>query len=242
MIARILLAAIAAGLIAGAAISVVQAFKVTPLIYAAETYELAGAAPPSEPAGASHQHGHDGEAAPGHSHDHGGEAWAPADGFERVAFTALSNLLVGVGFALLLTGGMTIRGQVGGWRQGMVWGGAGFLAFALLPGLGLPPELPGMAAADLAQRQLWWVLTAISSVAGIALVAYAPGLMLRVLGIAIIAIPHIAGAPHPAPSDGLVPAELAAQFVSASLATAGLFWLMLGALTGHFVGRGFARE
>jgi predicted cobalt transporter CbtA len=99
-----------------------------------------------------------------------------------------------------------------------------------------------MAAADLTQRQLWWILTAISSVAGIALVAYAPNLIFRVLGIAVIAIPHIAGAPLPTASDGLVPADLAAQFVSASLATAGLFWLMLGALTGHFVGRELNRE
>ena len=40
MITRLLLAAIAAGLIAGALISVLQVIKVTPLIHAAEVYEM----------------------------------------------------------------------------------------------------------------------------------------------------------------------------------------------------------
>src|SRR3974390_3265881 len=43
------------------------------------------------------------------------------------------------------------------WHEGLMWGLAGFAVFTLAPGLGLPPELPGVPAAPLLSRQLWWV-------------------------------------------------------------------------------------
>lgn len=237
MIGRILLAAVAAGLIAGAFVSGAQMLKVVPLIYAAEAYETTAA-----PEAQSHSH----DAKPtegGHSHDHDTAAWAPEDGVERITYTALTNIVLGAGFALLIAAGMTLRGRATDWRQGLIWGASGFLAFSLLPALGLPPELPGMAAADLAGRQIWWAMTVAASAGGLALIAFGSNWALRFLGAALLIIPHIVGAPHPHEfSAGGVPAELAAQFVATSLVTAGVFWLLLGALTGHFIGRGLQTD
>lgn len=231
MIARVLLAAIAAGLVAGILVSGLQMLRVTPLIIAAEAYEVQ--APES-----GHAHSHDnGAATEPHSHDHGADAWAPEDGLERTAFTVMANVLTGAGFALLLASAMIVRGRRVDWREGVLWGAGGYLAFSLLPALGLPPELPGMAAGDLAHRQIWWLATAAASAGGLALIVFSGRIALTVLGIALLLIPHVVGAPHPESFGGSVPAEMAAQFVSASLVTACLFWLALGALTGHMLGR-----
>ena len=73
------------------------------------------------------------------------EGWAPADGFERFAFSVLANIVTGIGFALVLVAVSEFAGGIGNWRQGIFWGLAGFAAFTLAPGLGLPPELPGMS-------------------------------------------------------------------------------------------------
>jgi len=233
MIGRIFLAAIAAGLLAGVFVSGAQMLKVVPLIHMAETYENADVQP----------HSHEHTANAGHSHEHGmAESWAPEDGFERIAYTTLTNIIIGAGFALLIAAGMTMHGQVTDWRRGLIWGASGFLAFSFLPALGLPPELPGMAAGDLTGRQIWWLMTAASSACGIALIAFAGNWPLRFLGAIMLSIPHLVGAPHPSEYSGSVPAELAAQFVSASLVTAGLFWLLLGGLTGHFFGRSLQSE
>lgn len=235
MIGRILLAAVAAGLIAGAFVSGAQMLKVVPLIYAAEAYEA-----PAATEMQSHSH----DAAPAETgHNHDAAAWAPEDGVERITYTTLTNIVLGSGFALLIAAGMTLRGRATDWRQGLIWGASGFLAFSLLPALGLPPELPGMAATDLTGRQIWWAMTVAASAGGLALIALGSNWALRFLGAALLIIPHIVGAPHPSEfSAGGVPAELAAQFVATSLVTAGVFWLLLGALTGHFIGRGLQSE
>ena len=221
MLRRLLLIAVIAGAAAGLVATALQGAKLWPLIAAAEQFEQAGAA--------SHQHG-DGTAA--HSHDE----WEPADGAERIAFTALFNILAGFGFALLLNGAFLLRGTVAPGAPldvatGAMWGLAGFVCFALAPALGLPPELPGMAAGDLLDRQVWWIATALASAGGLALIAFARPAAVKALGIVVLALPHIVGAPH-ADEVGPVPAELAAQFVAASLVAAAVFWIVLGALSG----------
>ncbi len=231
MIGRIFLAALVAGLLAGIFVSGAQMLKVVPLIHMAEQYEGDVSTPAA--------HSHDSASTEDHHH---GNAWAPEDGFERMAFTLMTNVLVGVGFGLLLAAGMALRGHKVGWRNGIIWGGCGYLAFSFLPALGLPPELPGMAAGDLAGRQIWWLMAAAASAGGIALILLAPKWAFRVLGAALLIIPHFVGAPHPHEFGGNVPAELAAQYVTASLVTAGLFWLLLGALVGQFIDRGLSSE
>jgi len=233
-----LLAAIAAGAVAGVFVSAAQIFKVVPLIHAAEAYETKGAPASASAAPAPSHAAQPGVAPSTDQHTHAAMAWEPEDGFERIAFTTLANVVIGSGFGLLLAAGIALRGRATDRRQGLVWGAAGFLAFSFLPALGLPPELPGMAGADLAGRRGWWAMAAAATVVGLALIAFGPNWTPRAAGALLILVPHVIGAPHPHEFAGLVPAELAAQFVAASLVTAGLFWLVLGALTGHLVGRG----
>ena len=55
--------------------------------------------------------------------------------------------MVAVGFALMLAGLYTLRAPTRT-SQGLLWGLAGYAVFCLAPTMGLPPELPGTAAAD----------------------------------------------------------------------------------------------
>lgn len=112
--------------------------------------------------------------------------------------------------------------------------------FALAPALGLPPLPPGMEAAELVQRQVWWIATAATTALGLGLIVFPRRLVYRVIGAGVLVLPYVIGAPGPREIGGKVPPELVAEFVVASLATAGLFWLLLGALSGwlyHRLGR-----
>jgi predicted cobalt transporter CbtA len=57
------------------------------------------------------------------------------------------------------------------------------------------------------------------------------------IGIMLIVIPHLIGAPVHEIQSGVLPAELAAEFVAATMVVTGLFWLLLGGLAGHFYRR-----
>src|SRR3546814_2119210 len=117
-------------------------------------------------------------------------------------------------------------------RRGLMFGLAGFVAFSLAPGLGLPPELPGMPAADLGARQFWWVATAVCTAVALGLIAYTRSPLLAVLAIVLLVAPHLIGAPHPASHETAVPADLHARFVAAVLASSLIFWSALGAIAG----------
>jgi predicted cobalt transporter CbtA len=54
---------------------------------------------------------------------------------------------------------------------------------------------------------------------------------LRALGIFVFFLPHIIGAPQPESSGGIAPQELADTFVTASLISSLVFWIILGILT-----------
>jgi cobalt transporter subunit CbtA len=226
---RVLLAAIVAGMLAGAVAGAFQIWRVSPLIIAAEVYENQG------DAGAAHSH--DASQPAVHSHDDADEAWAPDDGLERMAYTLLANLIMGVGFALILAAVVMFTGRAITTQNGVMWGLAGFLAFTLAPTSGLAPELPGMPAAELVARQTWWWGTAIATGCGIALIALQDKMALKAVGAALIALPHIIGAPHPLDTDSAVPAVLAADFAANSLAMMALFWIVLGVSLGWAMNR-----
>jgi hypothetical protein len=57
-------------------------------------------------------------------------------------------------------------------------------------------------------------------------------LVYRVIGVGLLIVPYVIGAPEPPEIGGNVPPGLVAKFVVASLAAAGVFWLLLGAITG----------
>lgn len=222
----IVLVAAVAGILAGFGMTVAQQLATVPLILKAEVYESAPAA---------RDHGDAAAQPAAHEHEQGG--WQPADGFERTAFTLLANIVTGVGFALLLIAASELAGGIKTWRQGVFWGLAGFATFTLAPGLGLPPELPAMPAAELGARQLWWLATVLSTAAGIALLVYGRSPLLIVAALALIAAPHLVGAPEPASYDSPVPEGLHHSFVVAVVLTALLFWVLLGVLAGLFRGR-----
>ena len=238
MFRRILATALVAGLLGGLGISVVQEFTTTPIILHAEKYENAPAN--STSGGASH-HGalKTGLSLTSPAHAHGPEAaaeeaegWGPEDGFERTAYTALANVLTGVGFALILVACFALSGRNVTGREGLLWGIAGFGIVSLAPSLGLPPEVPGAMAAELTARQGWWFLCVGATAAGLWVMAFRSGVAWMALGIVLIAAPHLIGAPHPAELGGNVPPELAAHFVAASLVTAAIFWVAVGWLSG----------
>ncbi|MGF6391171.1 CbtA family protein [Pseudomonas plecoglossicida] len=214
------------GLLAALLLTLLQSFWVAPLILQAETYE--SAAPVAE------HHSHDDEAiAP---HEHSAEAWSPEDGWQRILSTTGGNLVVAVGFALILAALYSLREphRVG---AGALWGLAGFAVFCLAPTLGLPPELPGTAAAELGQRQSWWVGTAAATALGLALLVFARHWLLKVAGAVLLVVPHVIGAPQPEVHQSLAPEALEAQFKIASWLTNAVFWLALGLLSAWFYRR-----
>ena len=228
-----------AGLIVGVAVTAVQQVGTIPLIAKAEVFEqkteTGKPAVAAQPAPAhSHETGAHAHAA-GAAHDHGPGAWAPADGFERNAYTALFNVLEWIGFGMVLAGGLVLSRRRANWREGLLWGMGGFAAFGLAPGLGLPPELPGMPAAELVPRQLWWVGTAAATAAGLAMIAFRPSVAWCVAGIALIALPHAIGAPQPVGVESSVPEAMSRQFVVAVTLTTFLSWALLGALSGYLL-------
>lgn len=220
---RIVFVSVLAGLLAGLFVTLVHQAGTVPIILKAETYEQA-----------ADDHAAEAVPAAGGYHHHDADAWAPRDGLERTGYTALADILTGIGFALLLVCFYALTGREVGWRQGLLWGVAGFATFTFAPSLGLPPEAPGTEAAPLLDRQVWWLATVLATGGGLALLAFTRTNMLRIAGVAILVLPHIYGAPQPAEFHSLAPEALAHRFVAVAFVTSLLFWAVLGALTGFF--------
>ncbi|TWI50983.1 cobalt transporter subunit CbtA [Pseudomonas duriflava] len=231
MFKRIFFTAGFAGLLAALVLSLFQILWITPLLLQAETYEVA-----SESMVEPHEHA---PGAPAHHHD--AEAWAPADGWERTLSTLGGNLVVAVGFSLMLAGLFTLRQPNRAW-QGVLWGIAGYLTFCLAPSLGLPPELPGTAAADLTLRQGWWIGTAAATAASLALLVFTRHWALRLVALVLLVLPHIIGAPQPAEHSSLAPESLQSHFRLAALISNAAFWIALGWLSAWFYTRDTAEN
>ena len=159
-----------------------------------------------------------------------GHAHAAASGIERTLYSVLFTCLGACGFALLLAGCFALRRDVN-WRTGLLWGLAGFASFSLAPALGLPPELPGAHAAGLVARQAWWIATAIATATGLACVALPKSIPLKLLGVVLVALPHLIGAPQPVHADSELPADVVRVFAIGSLTVSAVMWLILGILT-----------
>ena len=252
MISKALTTVLLTGFIAGILYTGAQMLRVTPLILEAEKYEIAEIAVPHSHAasGITHAHVLNGVALDVHqrvatphenlpaAHDHAGvahatENWAPGDGAERTFYTAVSNIVTGIAFSLMLVAVFLLRGKTVDMNSGILWGAAGFAVFALAPALGLPPELPGMTAAALESRQVWWIGTVIATAIGIGLFTESKTILAKIAALALLAAPHLIGAPHPFLFESNVPAELSAQFAIASLVTSAFFWFVLGGTSGY---------
>lgn len=212
LLARLIAAALFSSLVMGASATAFQYIRVVPLILDAEAFEVDEQLNPNatvEP-----------------------DEWAPTDGSERFAFTLLSNFVISLGFSLLVLGLSVADHEHVSARSGLQRGVAGWVIFMGLPCAGLSPELPGMAAAELTDRQWWWLYAVALGAAafGIATTAMrmpppkpasaASGaaankltfdalrhhaLQTVTLAVAVVtaAIPHLTGAPHPHLATGL---------------------------------------
>ncbi len=208
-------AALWTGLLAGLLLTAVQQIQVIPILLQAEVYEEKTAVSTTE-----------------NSREH--QAWQPENGWERTFFTLVANISLGVGFALLIGAIMCLRGRPNGWRMGLLWGLAGYLSFFVAPSLGLPPEVPGTTAAELADRQSWWLITVVDTGFGLSLLAFAKTKTYKFFGALLLASPHLIGAPQPEVHSSAAPAELAQSFITASVFANAVFWLALGGLMGQF--------
>jgi cobalt transporter subunit CbtA len=233
----IVFSSVVAGFVVGAIVTLIQHFGTVPLILQAEVFEKAAEHHEHADARAA---GPDAAAVHDHAaHQHAAEAWEPRDGLERNAYTAAANVLTAIGFSLLLAAIFAMRGGNAGssvrssvsWHEGLVWGLAGFAVFTLAPGLGLPPELPGVPAAPLLSRQIWWVLAAATTAGGLGLIFFRRSVPASIAGLVLIVLPHIIGAPELEHIETNVPASLSHQFVVAVTLTSLIFWFILGGLT-----------
>ena len=218
MIKKLVTSALFAGFAAGLIAAALQIVLLVPLILEAELYETGMLI-------------------------HFGDISKPMPDVEweydwvRNGWTVLSAATVFIGFAFILVAAMAFAEQKGVMittRSGILWGIAGAAAIQLAPSLGLAPELPGMIAAELAPRQIWWVGTVVATIVGLSAIAFGTSWMYWGVGLVIIAVPHIIGAPHPDVFGGSVPPELAAEFAGRSLGVGVISWAVLGLLSAHF--------
>lgn len=209
--------ALVAGVLAGLLLFVLQRWTTLPLIHQAERYETtAEAVHPPPPA--------DG---------------APEDGLARAAYTAAGDVLVAIGFGMLLTGMYALSGRYG-LGAGVLWGLAGFATFHLGPAAVVPPSIPALALAPLPLRQAAWLAAAFTTGLGLAIFAFGPGVA-RFAGLLLLLLPGVLAGLFLPVSGGRPPARALAGlehlFVVRALGDSFLFWLVLGALTGHLFER-----
>ncbi|HEY8856196.1 MAG TPA: CbtA family protein [Rugosibacter sp.] len=224
---RIILSALLVGVLSGFLLSAIQQFGVLPAIETAEIFEASGV-----PA-TTHDQAH------GHADD----------GAEHQRWTIVANILTAIGFALLLIPAMSIwehlnQKPLASSRNGLLWGAAAYLCLFVLPAIGLPPEIPGAAVAELGQRQQWWLLTVACGVGGLSGVAFLRS-PLCWAAVLLIGVPFLIGAPHLStgafdsfrPEIATQMETLAHRYVWVTALTNAVYWLTLGALAGWAVAR-----
>ncbi len=207
---NILLCSFITALFASFLFSLYLEFNVTPIILAAETYEIS-------------------ETSPGTV-----SSWTPEDGPERSLLTFSANFLTAFAYALLLFSAITFRNTIFP-AQGLLWGIAGYLSFFVAPALGLPPEIPGMEAAQLAHRQVWWLYTVFVTMTGLWLLVFGKPWK-KAVSVVLLISPHLFGAPQPTIHGFSHPDTLAVEkltelwhqfIIQTSIANA-LLWLIMG--------------
>lgn len=237
-------------LIAGGAAGVLAAFLhfafVQNYILLGERYEFGDVVHFQTTPAETHAHEAPGATAPvaeAGAHDHSRTAPSAESDLSRDALTVAFTVVLYAAYAMLLFAAFGLASQFGvtiGTTQGALWGLAGFAAFQLAPAMGLPPELPGTVAADLSARQVWWWGTVFATGLGIAMIAYGQSLVLALVGAAVLAAPHVIGAPHLDEYFSYAPAEVGAAFSARVLGVGLLVWVFMGAVAGRHWSRRLA--
>lgn len=154
----------------------------------------------------------------------------------RDGLSIVFSALIYVGYALVLIAAMAAaeeRGHALTVRAGLIWGVAGFVAVQLAPAYGLPPELPGMAAADVTERQIWWFACVAATAIALWLIAFGQNWAMWGAAVILLMAPHVIGAPVPETFTGPAPPELGAEFAARALGTGLAVWAVLGAMTAY---------
>ncbi|MEP2714956.1 CbtA family protein [Pseudophaeobacter sp.] len=220
MFSRILTSALFAGAAAGVLIALLQFLFVQPVLLHAELYE----------SGELVHFG--GEAVSAHPDLPGFFAEPVRDGLS-IVFTMLTY----TGYALVMVALMSMAEGMGHAvtaRTGILWGLAGFVTFHLAPGFTLAPEVPGVAAADVVSRQIWWTATVAAAGVAMWLIAFGGNLVSYAIAAALLLIPHLVGAPEPDSFSGPVPTEIGALFAARAFGVGLAAWTLLGCFAGYF--------
>ena len=220
MFGRILTSALFAGAAAGLIAALLQLFFVQPVLLHAELYE-------------SGELVHFGSEAVSAHPDLPGLFDEPMRNLLSILFTMLTY----TGYALVMVALMSQAERQGHEitaRHGIIWGLAGFVAFHFAPGLTLAPEVPGVAAADVGARQVWWVATVASAGVAMWLIAFGGNLVAYVIAALLLMAPHVIGAPEPDSFTGPVPTEIGALFAARAFGIGMAAWVLLGAFCAYF--------
>lgn len=218
MFSRILTTAVLAGAAAGLIAALLQLVFVQPVLLHAELYE----------SGALIHFGADASVSTPRN----------LGGFQplRDGLSVIFTMLLYCGYALIAVALMSLaeaRGAAVNARTGLLWGLAGFVAVHFAPGFGLAPEVPGVAAADLQARQIWWAGTVAASAAALWLIAFGQTWAAWGAAVALLLAPHLIGAPQPAVLTGPVPTEIGALFAARAFGVGMAAWVVLGSVAGH---------
>ena len=222
MFTRLLTSALFAGAAAGLIIALLQLFFVQPVLLHAELYE-----------GGELVH---------FGSDSNVTATPELPGFDAVrdGLSIVFTMLIYSGYAMVLVALMSLaetRGAAINARTGLIWGVAGFVAVHLAPGFTLAPEVPGVAAADVYERQVWWFATVLAAAIAMWLIAFSRNWAGWGAAVVLLLAPHVIGAPEPEVFTGPVPTEIGALFASRALGIGLAAWVMLGAFAGFFWSR-----
>jgi len=225
MVTRLLVSGLFAGAAAGLIAALLQLYFVQPVLLHAELYESGELVHFGAEAVSAHQ---------------------AVDGFDamRDGLSIVFTMLTYTGYAFILLVGMALaemRGANVNARNGLIWGLAGFVAFHFAPGFTLSPEVPGVAAADVYARQVWWWATVATAGAGLWLIAFGRNWLAWGAAAVLLLAPHVVGAPEPDIFTGPVPTEIGALFASRAFGVGMAAWLLLGCFAGRFWQREGAR-
>ncbi|QXT41104.1 CbtA family protein [Gymnodinialimonas ceratoperidinii] len=158
----------------------------------------------------------------------------------RDGLSTVFTMLIYSAYAMILLAAMSVaeeRGAAITARTGMIWGIAGFVAVHLAPGFSLAPEVPGVAAADVVLRQVWWFTTAIMAAAAMVLIGFGKNWAAWLGAAVLLLAPHVYGAPEPEVFTGPVPTEIGALFAARALGVGLAAWVLLGLFAGYFWSR-----
>jgi len=222
MFTRILTSALFAGAVAGLLAAMLQLVFVQPVLLHAELYEGGDLV-------------HFGSQSEVSAHQDVGGIDPVRDGLS-IVFT----MLIYSGYALVMVALMSLaeqRGAVISARTGLIWGVAGFVVVHFAPGFTLAPEVPGVAAADVYARQVWWFATVATAAAALWLIAFGHSWKAWAPAAVLLLAPHLIGAPEPDIFTGPVPTEIGALFAARAFGVGMAAWVMVGCLAGYFWSR-----